>query len=71
MNSPSVSITVNGQPQTVPQGTTVAAWVAEQGWHPQQVAVEINQELVPRTERETVQIQAGDRIETVTLVGGG
>jgi len=67
----SLSITVNGKPQSVPAGTTVSAWVEGQGWHPQQVAVEINQELVPRAERDSVVLQEGDRIETVTLVGGG
>ncbi len=66
-----LSIRVNGTTQEVAPGTTVAQWVAAQGLHPQQVAVEVNEELVARAERDSVTLQAGDRVETVTLVGGG
>ncbi len=69
--SAKLSIRVNGTSQEVHADTTVAAWVAAQGWHPHQVAVEVNGELVPRGERESVCFQAGDKVETVTLVGGG
>ncbi len=34
-------------------------------------AVEVNEELVPRSEHEHRRLQGGDRIEIVTLVGGG
>lgn len=66
-----ISIRVNGASQDVAAGMTVAQWVEAQGLHPQQVAVEVNEELVARAERESVTLQAGDRVETVTLVGGG
>ena len=35
------------------------------------VAVEVNGKLIPRAEHESHQLQAGDRVEVVTLVGGG
>ncbi|MEZ6105156.1 MAG: sulfur carrier protein ThiS [Pirellulaceae bacterium] len=35
------------------------------------VAVEVNGELIRRAEHESHQLQAGDRVEVVTLVGGG
>jgi sulfur carrier protein len=34
-------------------------------------AVEVNKELVPHKERNTFVLQEGDRVEIVTLVGGG
>jgi sulfur carrier protein len=38
---------------------------------PEQVAVERNQRLVPRSEHARTRLGEGDRIEVVTLVGGG
>jgi thiamine biosynthesis protein ThiS len=35
------------------------------------VAVEVNRELVPRRNFEATQLQEGDHVEIVTLVGGG
>ncbi len=67
----SIEIQVNGLSEEVSQGTTVAQWVAGKGLHPHQVAIELNQELVTRDERESAVLVAGDRIEMVTLVGGG
>jgi sulfur carrier protein len=38
---------------------------------PRQVAVEINLELVPRAQHGGHVLAAGDRVEIVSLVGGG
>jgi sulfur carrier protein len=35
------------------------------------VAVEINLEVVPRAQHRETVLNAGDRVEVVTLVGGG
>ena len=35
------------------------------------VAVEVNGQLVPRERHATCRLNSGDRIEVVTLVGGG
>ncbi len=37
----------------------------------QLVAVEVNLEIVPHEQHATHEVQAGDTIEVVTLVGGG
>ncbi|HEX5500519.1 MAG TPA: sulfur carrier protein ThiS, partial [Thermomicrobiales bacterium] len=52
-------------------GTTVAALLGELGLEPKQVAVEVNLELVPRGRHAEHALAAGDRLEVVTLVGGG
>lgn len=66
-----LSISVNGQECSVPVGSTAADLVSARGLAPAQVAVEINKDLVPRAERESRPLESGDRIELVTLVGGG
>src|SRR5689334_16444714 len=66
-----VEIICNGEPRQVGPGATVADLLAELDRPAKQVAVEVNQELVPRARHGEHQLQAGDRIEIYTLVGGG
>lgn len=66
-----IQIEVNGEARLVPAGTTVRAFVETLGLRPEVVAIEVNERLVPRDARATVQLAPGDRIEVVTLVGGG
>ncbi len=64
-------IVLNGEERAVTEGTTVAGLLAELGLRGHHVAVEINREIVPRTEHETRALATGDRVEVVTFVGGG
>lgn len=66
-----VRVEVNGERVEVPAGCTVAELLErlELGRGP--VAVERNQVLVPRARHADTVLAAGDRIEVVTLVGGG
>ena len=66
-----MQITVNGQVREVASGMTVAALLEELGLDPRQLAVERNLDLVPRTEHAATALAPGDRVEVVTLVGGG
>lgn len=66
-----MEVVVNGQPRDVSATATVAALLAELGLDPRHCAVEINLELVPRARHATTRLTAGDRLEIVTLVGGG
>ncbi|MFV0443379.1 MAG: sulfur carrier protein ThiS [Planctomycetaceae bacterium] len=71
MNSRLISITVNGTPREVPQGTTLADLLRELQLQPKFLAVERNLQVVPRTQHETCQLEDNDELEIVTLVGGG
>jgi sulfur carrier protein len=62
---------VNGEAREVAEGATVADLLDSIGLRPKQVAVEVNLELVPRTRHDEHLLRAGDRMEVVTLVGGG
>jgi thiazole synthase len=63
--------TVNGESRTAPPGTTVAALLADMGIDPARVAIERDQEVVPRRTWSEAQIGAGDRLEIVAFIGGG
>lgn len=66
-----MEVSVNGQSQEVAAGTTVAQLLAERGVLASHVAVEVNLQLVPRETHGQRVLQEGDRLEVVTLVGGG
>ena len=67
----SIDCTVNGEASTLPAGTTVARLVERLALRPEVVAVEIDARLVPRSSWAARALSAGERIEVVTLVGGG
>lgn len=64
-------IEVNGSAREVPPATTLAALLGVLGLRAESVAVERNGRLVPRTEHARTTLEEGDRVEVVTLVGGG
>lgn len=66
-----VKITVNGREQEVPDGLSIASLLEQLQLRRPSVAVEVNQELVPREQHEQCSLSPGDRLEIVTLVGGG
>ena len=66
-----LEITVNGQPRQIPEGTTLAALLEQLGLAGRPLAVEVNLQLIPRRQHEHHRLRPGDRVEIVTLVGGG
>ena len=66
-----MQISVNGQLREIPPGATVATLLETLDLDPRQLAVERNLELVPRGQHAATALAAGDRVEVVTLVGGG
>jgi thiamine biosynthesis protein ThiS len=67
----SIACFVNGAASTLPAGTTVARLVERLALRPEVVAVEIDARLVPRAAWSSRALVDGERIEVVTLVGGG
>jgi thiamine biosynthesis protein ThiS len=66
-----VEISINGEPKTIDPDTTLAGLIDQLGMQPRYLAVERNLELVPRNEHAGCVLQQNDRLEIVTLVGGG
>lgn len=69
--SAAVEVTLNGAVREVSAGATVEALVRALELTSERVAVERNGRIVPRAEHERTLLCAGDRVEVVTLVGGG
>jgi len=66
-----IEILVNGQPRLVPERSTVTELLHLLGLSAAPCAVELNEQVVPRREHGERAMSPGDRIEIVTLVGGG
>ena len=64
-------VALNGAEREVPDGTTVLALLEQAGIDRRRVAVEVNREVVPKTRHGERLLAPGDRVEIVTMVGGG
>lgn len=66
-----MQVVINGQSQELTGVVTVGGLIAAHELNPKHVAVEVNEELVVRRMFDETKLNEGDRIEIVTLVGGG
>jgi len=66
-----MKIIVNGEPLEVAEGLNAAELMDLLELSGKRLALEINQEIVPRSAFETHRLQAGDRIEIIQAIGGG
>lgn len=66
-----VIVTVNGEPKELPPGATVRTLIESLGLHTRACAAEVNERLIPKQQHEQHPLAPDDRIEIVTLVGGG
>ena len=64
-------IQLNGEPVELPVGETVAALLARLELTGRRVAVELNMEIVPRSQHAETVLNEGDQIEVVHAIGGG
>src|SRR5947209_9531085 len=66
-----LTLTVNGEPHTLPAALTVAELLERLGVNQRRVAVEVNREVVPAADHARHVLADRDEIEIVTPVGGG
>ena len=66
-----MQVTINSKVEALDGEMSVADLLARRKIEPIRAAVEINEDLVPRTTFAERMIRDGDRIEIVTFVGGG
>jgi sulfur carrier protein len=64
-------ITLNGAEHELSSSTNVAALLQAHGYAERRVAIEINNEIVPKSLHSQRWIHDGDKIEIVQAIGGG
>lgn len=66
-----IQITVNGNDVSIDGPMSVDRLLKTVEVPPNYLAVEVNGDVVPREEYAATDVNAGDQVEVVTLVGGG
>ena len=66
-----MQIQLNGQAREITAGTTLSALLDAAGYAGRKVAVEVNLEVVPRSQHASHLLAEGDRVEIVHAIGGG
>jgi len=66
-----MQIYVNGEEKQIPDTTDMARLIELMELTGQRIAVEVNEELVPRSTFGDYQLQESDRVEIIHAVGGG
>lgn len=66
-----VSITLNGTPERVLPGQTIATFLRERAFWPEYAVVELNGRALTPNETKATPLQAGDAVEVVCIVAGG
>lgn len=63
-------VKINGE-DIAAGGKTVLEYLEENSYNLQRIAVERNEEIVPKTAYKSTVLNDGDKIEIVSFVGGG
>lgn len=66
-----MQIIINGKSKIVSEGLTVQQLLQELGIAGKKLAVEVNQEIVPRSTLSKYIIEPGDSVEIIHAIGGG
>ncbi|HEY0287500.1 MAG TPA: sulfur carrier protein ThiS [Pseudomonas sp.] len=64
-------IQLNGEPYELPDGETVSALLARLELTGRRIAVELNLDIVPRSQHASTALRDGDQVEVVHAIGGG
>jgi len=66
-----MNITVNGKEYQLKGGATISDLLNAQGITGKRIALEVNQEILPRSEYSQYHLRDGDRVEIIRAIGGG
>ncbi|TWH76103.1 sulfur carrier protein ThiS [Azomonas agilis] len=66
-----MQIQLNGEPYALPDGQTLADLIEQMALTGRRIAVELNQDIVPRSQHARTPLKDGDRVEVVQAIGGG
>ena len=66
-----MNISLNGESRQIENNLLLSELIEQLGFAGKRLAVEINKEIVPKSEHGSYTIQDGDRIEIVHAIGGG
>ena len=71
MKKNKIQIYINGKKKNISINFSLVDIIEEYSLKNELIAVEINQEVIPRSSYKTKKINKNDRIEILELIGGG
>lgn len=66
-----MQVEVNGNAMELPAGATIATLIEQLALAGKRLAVEVNEDIVPRSQHPEFTLSDGDRVEVVQAIGGG
>jgi len=66
-----IRVMINGTERLVPRGLSVSQLLEQLDLVPATIVVELNREILDRSDYEETDVREGDRLELVHFVGGG
>ncbi|GGK71662.1 sulfur carrier protein ThiS [Amphritea balenae] len=66
-----IRLTVNGEKLQQVTARNLQELIETLRLTEKRIAVEVNQEIIPRSEHQSTRLREGDRVEIVRAVGGG
>lgn len=64
-------ISLNGESYQLAEGSSIEQLLIQLEFVGKRVAVEVNQEIVPRSQHSQTLLNEGDQVEVVQAIGGG
>jgi sulfur carrier protein len=71
MTDNSITVIINGESHSCQTNLSLPNLLTQMNFNPRLVAVEYNGEILHRQYWDSTMIEKGDRLEIVTIVGGG
>ncbi|MDO6468261.1 sulfur carrier protein ThiS [Neptunomonas phycophila] len=62
---------VNGESKTLNDNACLVDLIESMGLVGKRIAIEVNQEIIPRSQHADYRIQENDQVEVVHAIGGG
>ncbi|WP_027848377.1 sulfur carrier protein ThiS [Marinospirillum minutulum] len=66
-----MQIRLNGQPYTLAESASIVDLLQQLDLTGKRLAVEINEEIIPKSRHAATLLQANDQVEIVHAIGGG
>jgi len=66
-----ITIQLNGEDTEIPENISIEQLLAQLDLTGKRLAVELNQQIIPRSRFAEQDLQAGDQVEIVQAIGGG
>ncbi len=66
-----MQISLNGQPLTLAKSVNIVDLLQELDLAGKRLAVEVNEEIIPKSRHATTLLKANDSVEIVHAIGGG